>query len=37
MPRRPQARHPPLGLNIALREGEVTYGNVGTDDRLDLP
>ena len=36
MPRRLQARHPPLGLDIALHEGEVTYGNVGTENRLDF-
>ena len=30
------ASHPPLGLDIALHEGEVTYGNVGTEDRLDF-
>jgi adenylate cyclase len=30
------AGHPPLGLDIALHEGEVTYGNVGTEDRLDF-
>jgi adenylate cyclase len=30
------AGNPPLGLDIALHEGEVTYGNVGTEDRLDF-
>jgi adenylate cyclase len=29
-------RPPPLDLDIALHEGEVTYGNVGTEDRLDF-
>jgi adenylate cyclase len=33
--RRPRPA-PPLGLDIALHEGEVTYGNVGTEDRLDF-
>jgi adenylate cyclase len=26
----------PLQVGIALHEGEVMYGNVGTDDRLDF-
>lgn len=26
----------PLGIDVALHEGEVTYGNVGTADRLDF-
>lgn len=30
------AGHPALALDIALHEGEVTYGNVGTADRLDF-
>jgi adenylate cyclase len=30
------ARNPPLALDIALHAGEVTYGNVGTADRLDF-
>ena len=30
------AGHPVLALDIALHEGEVTYGNVGTADRLDF-
>jgi adenylate cyclase len=30
------AGNPPLALDIALHAGEVTYGNVGTADRLDF-
>jgi len=30
------AGHPALALDIALHEGEVTYGNVGTAERLDF-
>ena len=30
------AGHPALALDIALHEGEVTYGNVGTGERLDF-
>lgn len=30
------AGHPALLLDIALHEGDVTYGNVGTADRLDF-
>ena len=30
------AGNPPLSLNIALHAGEVTYGNIGTADRLDF-
>jgi adenylate cyclase len=30
------AGRPPLDADIALHEGEVTYGNVGTADRLDF-
>ncbi len=30
------AGHPVLALDIALYEGEVTYGNVGTAERLDF-
>src|SRR5262245_23037734 len=30
------AGKPALALDIALHEGEVTYGNVGTADRLDF-
>ena len=30
------AGNPPLGLDIALHAGEVTYGNIGTADRLDF-
>lgn len=30
------AGNPALALDIALHEGEVTYGNVGTADRLDF-
>jgi adenylate cyclase len=30
------AGRPPLEADIALHEGEVTYGNVGTVDRLDF-
>jgi adenylate cyclase len=30
------AGNPALSLNIALHAGEVTYGNIGTADRLDL-
>ena len=30
------AGNPVLALDIALHEGEVTYGNVGTPDRLDF-
>jgi adenylate cyclase len=30
------AGHPALALDIALHEGDVTYGNVGTVDRLDF-
>jgi len=33
---RPQAGHPPLDLDIALHEGEVIHGNVGTENRLDF-
>jgi adenylate cyclase len=36
MPMRPQARHPPLRLDIALHEGEAIHGNVGTENRLDF-
>jgi adenylate cyclase len=28
--------NPALSLNIALHAGEVTYGNIGTADRLDF-
>ena len=31
-----RARNPALEIDIALHEGEVTYGNVGTADRLDF-
>jgi len=35
--RQPRAAgRPPLEADIALHEGEVTYGNVGTVDRLDF-
>jgi adenylate cyclase len=30
------AGNPPLPVDIALHQGEVTYGNVGTADRLDF-
>jgi adenylate cyclase len=30
------AGHPALALDVALHEGEVTYGNVGTAARLDF-
>jgi adenylate cyclase len=30
------AGNPALSLNIALHTGEVTYGNIGTADRLDF-
>jgi adenylate cyclase len=30
------AGKPPLGVDIALHAGDVTYGNVGTADRLDF-
>jgi adenylate cyclase len=30
------ASNPALGLDIALHAGEVTYGNIGTADRLDF-
>jgi adenylate cyclase len=30
------AGNPALALDVALHEGEVTYGNVGTPDRLDF-
>src|SRR6266404_3144840 len=30
------AGHPALSLDIALHAGEVTYGNIGTADRLDF-
>src|SRR5262245_11395049 len=30
------ADNPALSLNIALHAGEVTYGNIGTADRLDF-
>ena len=30
------AGHASLGLDMALHEGEVTYGNIGTADRLDF-
>jgi len=30
------AGHPALVLDLALHAGEVTYGNVGTADRLDF-
>jgi len=30
------AGNPALGLDIALHAGEVTYGNIGTADRLDF-
>jgi adenylate cyclase len=30
------AGNPPLAVDLALHEGEVTYGNVGTADRLDF-
>jgi adenylate cyclase len=30
------AGHPALALDVALHEGDVTYGNVGTADRLDF-
>src|SRR5262245_18660873 len=30
------AGNPTLNLNIALHAGEVTYGNIGTADRLDF-
>jgi adenylate cyclase len=28
--------NPPLLLNMALHAGDVTYGNIGTSDRLDF-
>jgi adenylate cyclase len=31
-----EAGNPTLNLNIALHAGEVTYGNIGTADRLDF-
>jgi adenylate cyclase len=31
-----EAGNPTLSLNIALHAGEVTYGNIGTADRLDF-
>jgi adenylate cyclase len=31
-----EAGNPALSLNIALHAGEVTYGNIGTIDRLDF-
>ncbi len=31
-----EAGNPTLSLNIALHAGKVTYGNVGTADRLDF-
>src|SRR5262249_1418853 len=31
-----RAGNPVLALDIALHQGEVTYGNVGTTDRLDF-
>lgn len=31
-----RAGNPPLAIDIALHQGEVTYGNVGTADRLDF-
>jgi adenylate cyclase len=31
-----EAGNPALSLNIALHAGEVTYGNIGTADRLDF-
>jgi adenylate cyclase len=30
------AGHPPLPLDMALHAGDVTYGNIGTADRLDF-
>ena len=30
------AGNPALSLDIALHAGEVTYGNIGTADRLDF-
>jgi adenylate cyclase len=30
------AGNPALAVDIALHEGDVTYGNVGTADRLDF-
>jgi adenylate cyclase len=30
------AGNPALGLDIALHAGDVTYGNIGTADRLDF-
>jgi len=30
------AGHPPLLLDMALHAGDVTYGNIGTADRLDF-
>jgi len=30
------AGNPALNLNIALHAGEVTYGNIGTAERLDF-
>jgi len=30
------AGNPALSLNIALHAGEVTYGNIGTAERLDF-
>ena len=30
------AGHPPLAMDIALHAGDVTYGNIGTADRLDF-
>ncbi len=30
------AGHPPLALDMALHAGDVTYGNIGTADRVDF-
>jgi adenylate cyclase len=30
------AGHPPLSLDIALHAGDLTYGNIGTAERLDF-
>jgi adenylate cyclase len=30
------AGHPPLALDMALHAGELTYGNIGTSERLDF-
>ena len=37
MPSRPWTQaSPPLQVDIALHDGEVLYGNVGTGERLDF-